>query len=237
MKRKYILEALNINISIISSLILVIGIITIKFLTPIKTIFIIFLLISIVSFTIFAYLSKKKNLYNTGAFLSFLLNIIIIYNIISLNNQYNYIENLITKEYKYSTYNIYVQKKTPTYNNINKLNGKKIGMLKNNNQNVKEYLNNKVEINYKIYDSLPEIINALEQGEIQSFIIDESTYNNQNVESNYKNKTRIISSDQIKNTKWDTISNFSIFLYIHLPTYQLLKHKYRWFYFGKLHML
>lgn len=74
-------------------------------------------------------------------------------------------------------------------------------MLKNNNQNVKEYLNNKVEINYKIYDSLPEIINALEQGEIQSFIIDENTYNNQNVESNYKNKTRIISSDQIKNTK------------------------------------
>lgn len=202
MNKKYILASLSINVSIILSIILMLGIITIKLLSPIKTVIIGIIILIIISLTMYSYLCKKKNIYNAGAFISFLFNIILIYNIFSLNNQYSYINNMITQEYKYKTYNIYVQKKTPKYNSIDKLNGKKIGMLTDNNQNIKEYLSNQVIVEYKTYNSMSEIITALDQGEIQSFIIDENTYNNTvDEDGKFKNKIRIISSNKIKEAK------------------------------------
>ena len=65
-----------------------------------------------------------------------IFNITTLYNIDILNNNYDYISNIVTNEYLYKTYNVYVQKKNTKYNNIETLNNKKIGTLNSNSNNI-----------------------------------------------------------------------------------------------------
>lgn len=198
MNKKFILSTISIYLSIFSFILLLIGIITTQIIN--KFLFITTITISSIAIliTIITYFSKSKNIYNIGVFISLILNIIFIYNINILNQKYSYILNFFNKEYKYTSYNVYVQKKTPIYSNISKLNNKKIGTLNKNSENIAIYLNDYVNIELKTYTSIDEIINAIENGEIQSFIIDEKDY--KDINSKTKEKIRNIYAAKIKET-------------------------------------
>lgn len=198
MNKKFILSTISIYLSIFSFILLLIGIITTQIIN--KFLFITTITISSIAIliTIITYFSKSKNIYNIGVFISLILNIIFIYNINILNQKYSYILNFFNKEYKYTPYNVYVQKKTPIYSNISKLNNKKIGTLNKNSENIAIYLNDYVNIELKTYNSIDEIINAIENGEIQSFIIDEKDY--KDINSKTKEKIRNIYAAKIKET-------------------------------------
>lgn len=198
MNKKFILSTISIYLSIFSFILLLIGIITTQIIN--KFLFITTITISSIAIliTIITYFSKSKNIYNIGVFISLILNIIFIYNINILNQKYSYILNFFNKEYKYTSYNVYVQKKTPIYSNISKLNNKKIGTLNKNSENIAIYLNDYVNIELKTYNSIDEIINAIENGEIQSFIIDEKDY--KDINSKTKEKIRNIYAAKIKET-------------------------------------
>lgn len=196
MKNKFILSSISINLSILSSVLLLIGLLVIKVTNKFNLIIAIIISITAIIGTVYAYFSKNKNIYNIGVFISLLLNIIFIYNIVTLNQKYNYILNLFNKEYKYTSYNIYVQKKNPIYSNINKLNNKKIGTLNRNSENVIIYLKDYINIELKTYNSVEEMISAIESGEIQSIIINEEDY--QNIDSKSKDKIRNIHTAIIK---------------------------------------
>ena len=122
-----------------------------------------------------------------------------IYNIYSLNNEYKYIENIINNDYKYVTYNIYVQKKNTSYNELEKLSGKKIGLLTNKN-NISYHLNQKTSIECIKYKTIEELALSLENGEIQSIILTESEYQLLEKYTDLSNKTRIIYTNKIIDT-------------------------------------
>ncbi len=198
MTKKYILASLNIIIFIIFLILLSIGLWQIKIFSNIKTILIIIGLIITLAISIYLYFNKKIKLYNIGIFITFLLNIILLYNIIDLNYKYNYLSNTINQKYQYLEYNIYVQKKNVIYSNIKKLNNKKIGTL-NNNKNISQYLNKIINIECIEYNTIEELTYAIENGEIQSFIINEEEYNNIPEDNSIKDKVRIIYTSKIKN--------------------------------------
>ena len=198
MTKKYILASLNIIIFIIFLILLSIGLWQIKIFSNIKTILIIIGLIITLAISIYLYFNKKIKLYNIGIFITFLLNIILLYNIIDLNYKYNYLSNTINQKYQYLEYNIYVQKKNVIYSNIKKLNNKKIGTL-NNNKNISQYLNKIINIECIEYNAIEELTYAIENGEIQSFIINEEEYNNIPEDNSIKDKVRIIYTTKIKN--------------------------------------
>ena len=126
MIKKYILASLNIYLLIITSLIYIIGLITINiYPTSINYIVTISLAIA-TTITLICYLNKKKSIYNLGVILTFIFNTITIYNIIELNTNYEYLNNIVTNKYEYKKYDVYVQKKNTKYNEIEKLNNKKI---------------------------------------------------------------------------------------------------------------
>lgn len=198
MTKKYILASLNIIIFIIFLVLLSIGLWQIKIFSNIKTILIIIGLIITLAISIYLYFNKKIKLYNIGIFITFLLNIILLYNIIDLNYKYNYLSNTTNQKYQYLEYNIYVQKKNVIYSNIKKLNNKKIGTL-NNNKNISQYLNKIINIECIEYNTIEELTYAIENGEIQSFIINEEEYNNIPEDNSIKDKVRIIYTSKIKN--------------------------------------
>lgn len=198
MTKKYILASLNIIIFIIFLVLLSIGLWQIKIFSNIKTILIIISLIITLAISIYLYFNKKIKLYNIGIFITFLLNIILLYNIIDLNYKYNYLSNTTNQKYQYLEYNIYVQKKNVIYSNIKKLNNKKIGTL-NNNKNISQYLNKIINIECIEYNTIEELTYAIENGEIQSFIINEEEYNNIPEDNSIKDKVRIIYTSKIKN--------------------------------------
>lgn len=198
MTKKYILASLNIIIFIIFLILLSIGLWQIKIFSNIKTILIIIGLIITLAISIYLYFNKKIKLYNIGIFITFLLNIILLYNIIDLNYKYNYLSNTINQKYQYLEYNIYVQKKNVIYSNIKKLNNKKIGTL-DNNKNISQYLNKIINIECIEYNTIEELTYAIENGEIQSFIINEEEYNNIPEDNSIKDKVRIIYTTKIKN--------------------------------------
>lgn len=198
MTKKYILASLNIIIFIIFLILLSIGLWQIKIFSNIKTILIIIGLIITLAISIYLYFNKKIKLYNIGIFITFLLNIILLYNIIDLNYKYNYLSNTTNQKYQYLEYNIYVQKKNVIYSNIKKLNNKKIGTL-DNNKNISQYLNKIINIECIEYNTIEELTYAIENGEIQSFIINEEEYNNIPEDNSIKDKVRIIFTTKIKN--------------------------------------
>lgn len=198
MTKKYILASLNIIIFIIFLILLSIGLWQVKIFSNIKTILIIIGLIITLAISIYLYFNKKIKLYNIGIFITFLLNIILLYNIIDLNYKYNYLSNTINQKYQYLEYNIYVQKKNVIYSNIKKLNNKKIGTL-DNNKNISQYLNKIINIECIEYNTIEELTYAIENGEIQSFIINEEEYNNIPKDDSIKDKVRIIYTSKIKN--------------------------------------
>ena len=198
MTKKYILASLNIIIFIIFLILLSIGLWQIKIFSNIKTILIIIGLIITLAISIYLYFNKKIKLYNIGIFITFLLNIILLYNIIDLNYKYNYLSNTTNQKYQYLEYNIYVQKKNVIYSNIKKLNNKKIGTL-DNNKNISQYLNKIINIECIEYNTIEELTYAIENGEIQSFIINEEEYNNIPEDNSIKDKVRIIYTSKIKN--------------------------------------
>lgn len=198
MTKKYILASLNIIIFIIFLVLLSIGLWQIKIFSNIKTILIIIGLIITLAISIHLYFNKKIKLYNIGIFITFLLNIILLYNIIDLNYKYNYLSNTINQKYQYLEYNIYVQKKNVIYSDIKKLNNKKIGTL-NNNKNISQYLNKIINIKCIEYNTIEELTYAIENGEIQSFIINEEEYNNIPEDDSIKDKVRNIYTTKIKN--------------------------------------
>lgn len=198
MTKKYILASLNIIIFIIFLILLSIGLWQIKIFSNIKTILIIIGLIITLAISVYLYFNKKIKLYNIGIFITFLLNIILLYNIIDLNYKYNYLSNTTNQKYQYLEYNIYVQKKNVIYSNIKKLNNKKIGTL-NNNKNISQYLNKIINIECIEYNTIEELTYAIENGEIQSFIINEEEYNNIPKDNSIKDKVRIIYTTKIKN--------------------------------------
>lgn len=203
MIKKYILASLNIYLLIITSLIYILGLITIN-IYPTSTNYIVTILLAIATtVTLVCYLNKKKSIYNLGIILTFIFNTITIYNIIELNTNYEYLNNIVTNKYEYKTYDVYVQKKNTKYNEIEKLSNKKIGMLKDNSTNICLLLNKKIEIECKYYDNLEELQNAIQNGEIQSFILSDNQKSKlQKSNLDIKNQTRIIYSTKIKDTKY-----------------------------------
>lgn len=197
MVKKYTLAAILINFFVISFILLFIGLVTIRNLNTLTIISIFILFIVILLFIIKSYLSTNNFVYNIGIFVTLLTSIIMIYNIVYLNNKYSYIENIYNNKYTYETYNIYVRKSNTVYNNVSKLKGKKIGMLSNNQESIKEYLKDLENINYYEYDDINNLIKAIEGGEIQSLIISKEDY--QKYSNDYlKYKVKAIYTGQIK---------------------------------------
>ena len=196
MAKKYTLAAILINIFTICFFLLLIGLINTQNINIIYIILIIISFIVTLFLIIKSYLSIKNSIYNIGIFYTILSIIILIYNISELNNKYSYIENIFKNEYTYPTYNIYVRKKNTMYNDISKLNGKKIGLLNENEEYVKEYLDQIGNINYSEYNTVDELVYAINNGEIQSFIISNDLNNYK--KNDIKEKMRVIYSNKIK---------------------------------------
>ena len=197
MIKKYILASLNIIIFFISLIIYIIGLLYIKPFTSLKSIIIIISLTAIFISSIILYFNKKIKLYNIGIFITFLLNIILIYNIIDLNIKYSYINNLFTNKYEYIEYTIYVQKKNVIYSDISKLNNKKIGTI-SNNKNINAYLNNIINIECINYDNIDDLTYAIENGIVQSVILNKKEYESIPDNKAIKHKTRDIYTSKIK---------------------------------------
>lgn len=200
MIKKYILASLNIIIFLISLIIYIIGLLYIKPFTSLKSIILIISLTAIFISSIILYFNKKIKLYNIGIFITFLLNIILIYNIIDLNIKYSYINNLFTNKYEYIEYTIYVQKKNVIYSDISKLNNKKIGTI-SNNKNINAYLNNIINIECINYDNIDDLTYAIENGIVQSVILNKKEYESIPDNKAIKHKTRDIYTSKIKYNK------------------------------------
>lgn len=198
MVKKFILNAILISICILSYIILFLGLITIKNLSLNLIILITILYTISLLFIIYCYFSKKNIIYNIGIIFTIIITVICLFESNNLNNTYSYIENLFYNNYKYDTYDIYVNKKNTKYSNINKLEGKKIGMLSKNSRNIKAYLTNISNIEYVTYYSSEELINALNNYEVQSIIISEEDYKNISNQDNCKKKLTSIYEVKIK---------------------------------------
>ena len=176
MTKKYLLESINIIVLIINIILYTIALTTLNIYSSNKTITHITSLILLIIILYKLYFAKRVSLYNIGVFLCFITNTILIINIINLNNDYQYLNNIINKQYTYEKYNIYVSKKNPYYSDITKLSNKNIGILNENYTNTIEYLNKKVTINYKEYKNINELEQAFISNEIQSFILSENKF-------------------------------------------------------------
>ena len=199
MINKYILSSLNIMIFIYLQILLLIGISFIDLLSLDKIIIIALLTITSTIIMLKMYFSKKTIYYNIGVIVTILFNIISFNAVHKLNSEYKYIENMLNNEYKYITYNIYVQKKNTSYNELDKLSGKKIGLL-TNQENIKYHLDQKINIDYIKYKTVEELEKGIESGEIQSFILSDNEKQLLKKYTNLENKTRIIYSNKIIDT-------------------------------------
>lgn len=191
MNKKYFLGSINIILVIMSSFLLLIGYNTKYIISDLKIAIIVSIITILSILLIRSYFTKKQNIYNIIQFICFLSNIIMIYNIISINTNNNYIENIITNKYEYKIYNVYVLKNTK-YDNINELKEKNIGCLNKNEKYISEYLDKIGDYNIKTYSNIKEMEKDIEDGTIQSIIIEK---NNEN------NNITIIEKVKIKNIK------------------------------------
>lgn len=202
MIKKYILASINIYALIFNSIIYLIGLMTIKIYPNYQNCIILCLLSLSTVISLLCYLNNNNKIYNIGIIATIILNVIVLYNINDLNNKYDYIDNITTNKYTYKDCNIYVQKKNPKYNSLKTLNNKNIGMLNYNSENMCAYLNKTITINCHKYETLQEIENALQTGEIQSFILSEEEKEAlSNSQLEIKNQTRIIEKIKIKDSK------------------------------------
>ena len=199
MVKKYILSSISIMLLIYLQLLLIFGISYIELLPKTKIILLSITSIILVIISLKLYFGKTAKIYNIGVILTILLNIVTINYISNLNKEYNYLENIITNDYKYVNYNIYVQKKNTTYSDISKQSGKKIGVL-TNKENISIHLNNKTNIECIKYKNIEEINTAISKGEIQSFIISDQEKELLKQCPELNNKTRIIYQNKIKDT-------------------------------------
>lgn len=189
MIKSYILYSLSIISIVILSVLTTISI-TLIDISPVKKIIIIFLtLLLILYILIKLFLSRKNYLYNIGALISIITNVILLYNITIMNSEYSVIENLFYNNYYYEVYDLYVLKNT-IYQNKDDLLNKKIGIIEENNENINELLNKRIKANYLIYHSEKEAIDSLKNGEIQSLVIPSSHNKINNLKSIYKFKVK-----------------------------------------------
>ena len=201
MDKKYLLASLSISIAFVLSLLFIIGVVTIDFINSFKSLLLILAIIFLNGVILYAYFSKDIKIYNKGVFVGLLINILLFYSVLELNETYDYLRNLICSDSTYVTYHVYVQKRTTRYSNLDKLSGKKIGMLESNDVNVKNYLERMVSIECYSYENVYDLVDALLNGEVQSFILNEEEYNAIDENStNIKEKIRVISTDKIKET-------------------------------------
>lgn len=199
MTKKYILSSISILLFIYIQILFLIGLSFINLLSLPYIILVSIITILLTIIVLKLYFSKKAKLYNIGVMLTIILNIISLYNVYNLNKEYKYIENIINKEYKYVTYNIYVQKKNTSYNEIEKLSGKKIGLL-TNKSNINYHLNQKTNIECIKYKTIEDLAIAINSGEIQSFILSENEYRLLEQYTDLSGKTRIIYTNKIIDT-------------------------------------
>lgn len=193
MKQKYILGSINICILITSLLFLVICITNIKLLSAYQLLVLIISSLIGIFFCIKAYLSKKITIYNLGIILTLIFNITTIYKIYEINKDYSCIDNIISQKYQYNEYYIYVKKNTK-YNSIDKIKNKKVGILANNEENIKEFVQNKSISNIKTYKNEEELIESFENNEIQAMIISKNTLKELEKEEKISNYHKIYSS-------------------------------------------
>lgn len=174
MKTNYIKGAINILLIPLLALILLIGI-SYTSTNANKNILIISISSLIITIILIkSYLSKKQTIYNISQYIAIFINIILIFSIYSINNEYSYLSNIITNEYHYQTNNILVLKNTK-YSNNKQLNNKKIGVLSNNIQNTTPIINKSItNIDIVEYKNQNEMFNDLYEGQIQSIVLNEN---------------------------------------------------------------
>ena len=195
MTKKYILGALNICIFMALIVLTVIGTTSIGLISKTNNMLLISALAIAAIILLSLYFSKNHKKYNVGVFITLILNIVLVFNLVEMNKEYSFIENIVHKNYNYVTYNLYVKKSNTTYNNIYKLENKKIGLLNINQDNIESQINKKINVEYKIYENVESLQEGIQSGEIQAFIID-SSYDKNDLK--ISNKIRIIYSSKIK---------------------------------------
>ena len=199
MNMKYILSSISILLSVYLEIILLIGISFVGLLTLRSIIFLSLFIVILTIVILKMYFSKKARIYNFGVFITFFINIVTLYNVYTLNNEYRYLDNIINNKFKYVTYNVYVQKKNTSYNELEKLDGKKIGLL-TNKDNISFHLNKKASIECVKFKNVEELALSLENGEVQSVILNENEYYLLEKYTNLSDKTRIIYTNKIIDT-------------------------------------
>ena len=193
MKQKYILGSINICILITSLIFLIICISNIELLSKNELIILIASSLIGILFSIKAYLSKKITIYNLGIIITLIFNITTIYKIYEINADYSCIENIISQKYQYNEYYVYV-KKNKKYNSLDKIKNKKVGILEKNEENIKDFIQNKGKFNYITYKNSNEMIEAFENNEIQAIIISKKTLKELEKEEKIANYHKIYSS-------------------------------------------
>ena len=139
------------------------------------------------------YLSRKEILYNINSFIVFLLNIILLYGIINMSLNYNF----LSPSYKIESYNIYVLNNT-TYKDKKELSNKTIGILNTNEKNTRDSLNRYIKISYKTYNDIDELTESLTNGTIQGVLLSEDKYQELKKENNLVLNNRLKAIDKVK---------------------------------------
>lgn len=93
-----------------------------------------------------------------------------------LQYTYDFVHNLNTKEYEYRPYYV-IALDTNINKNINNINGKKVGMLKDNNTNVRRVLNTKLDnVNYIFFDDADSLFEAFYKQNVRAIVVGENYY-------------------------------------------------------------
>ena len=194
MNKQYILGAINILLIIVLYLLNLLAFINLDIYNKNIIVIITIFFIVVISILIHSYLSKNRNIYNVIQFISFLLNIILIFNINNIENTYEYYSNIYTNKYVYKEYSIYVQKKNTTYNNIIKLKDKNVSFI-SDSKSLEKFINDK-KINTKKYTSIKELEDSISNGTSQALLLNKEEYNN--LSSKAKEKIKVIYTSKIQ---------------------------------------
>lgn len=194
MNKQYILGAINILLIIVLYLLNLLAFINLDIYNKKIIVIISIFFIVVISILIHSYLSKNRNIYNVIQFISFLLNIILIFNINNIENTYEYYSNIYTNKYVYKEYSIYVQKKNTTYNNIIKLKDKNVSFI-SDSKSLEKFINDK-KINTKKYTSIKELEDSISNGTSQALLLNKEEYNN--LSSKTKEKIKVIYTSKIQ---------------------------------------
>ena len=193
MRSKYLQSALNLGLYVLLFILCTFGLIRTDSLNKVSMITLCILFI--ISFIIFTklYLSRKEILYNINSFIVFLLNIILLYGIINMSLNYNF----LSPSYKIESYNIYVLNNT-TYKDKKELSNKTIGILNMNEKNTRDSLNRYIKISYKTYNDIDELTESLTNGTIQGILLSEDKYQELKKENNLVLNNRLKAIDKVK---------------------------------------